>query len=77
MHTEGGASNRADDICTSARGRLVAVQAREAARVGALLQQRDEKERQLSAARTRQEHNNRRRMLERGLDLYDKRSKVR
>ena len=53
------------------------MQAREAARVGALLQQRDEKERQLSAARTRQEHENRRRMLERGLDLYDKRSKVR
>jgi len=76
MPTEGGASSRVDDIFT-ARGQLIALQAREAARVGALLQQRDEKERQLSAARRRQEHDNRRRMLERSLDLYDKRSKVR
>ena len=45
--------------------------------MGALLQARDEKERQLAEVRARREHDNRRRMLERGLDLYDKRSKVR
>ncbi len=54
----------------------VATQAKEAGRVAALLDAQREKERQLAEVRVRREHDNRRRVLVRGLDLHDKHSKV-
>ena len=62
--------------CISVNTSVRRLQAREASRVAALLQQQAIKDAQLEAASRQRQHENSKRVLERSVDLADKRDKV-